>query len=157
MADRQLGNVLGVMDKTTTQSTVLANVDQDNATANVVDVDDATKLFVGQVVDIVTIADGTEVAVDRTITQIKDNAGQIEVTYDGADVAPAAGDALYPVDGYGKTVQEGFTDPDLLTIGQMRRRLKVIDSTFYTDAKLNSMTFNDLVYAIRVADHNGTI
>ena len=42
-------------------------------------------------------------------------------------------------------------------IGQMRARLAVIDAGFYTATRLNTMTMNDMVYALRVADHPTSI
>ena len=42
-------------------------------------------------------------------------------------------------------------------IAAMRTRLNTIDSGFYTTAKLNTMTYNDMVYAIRVNDNATTI
>lgn len=42
-------------------------------------------------------------------------------------------------------------------ISVMKTRLGVIDGTFYTAARLNTMTYNDMVYAIRVSDNATTI
>lgn len=55
------------------------------------------------------------------------------------------------------TDRTGYADPDQLTIDAMRTRLAAIDAGFYTARRLNSMTVNDMKYAIRVADHAGTI
>lgn len=38
------------------------------------------------------------------------------------------------------------------TISTMKARLAAIDAGFYTAARLNSMTYNDMVYAIRRND-----
>lgn len=46
---------------------------------------------------------------------------------------------------------------DTDTIAAMRTRLAAIDAAFYTAARLNTMTVNDMVYAIRVADAPTTI
>ena len=42
-------------------------------------------------------------------------------------------------------------------ISVMKTRLAAIDGTFYTAARLNTMTFNDMVFAIRTADNPTTI
>lgn len=42
-------------------------------------------------------------------------------------------------------------------ISSMRARLAAIDGTFYTVARLNTMTRNDMVYAIRMNDFPGTV
>jgi len=39
----------------------------------------------------------------------------------------------------------------------MRTRLAAIDSGFYTTARLNTMTRNDMVYAVRVNDYASTV
>ena len=46
-----------------------------------------------------------------------------------------------------------FTDTDLATIAAMRARLGAIDGTYYTSDRLDSLTYNDMVYAIRLADN----
>jgi len=46
-----------------------------------------------------------------------------------------------------------FNDSDMLTIDAMRARLTAISATSYTVARLNTMTKNDMIYAIRVHDH----
>ena len=48
-------------------------------------------------------------------------------------------------------------DADLNHPGSMRNRLSAIDGGFYTPARLNSMTYNDMVYAIRLADLPTTV
>lgn len=53
--------------------------------------------------------------------------------------------------------QTGYNDADLQTIATMRSRLAAINGTYYTAARLNEMTFNDMVYAIRLNDNAGTI
>lgn len=42
-------------------------------------------------------------------------------------------------------------------IAAMKTRLAAVDAGFYTAARLNTMTYNDLVYAVRVADASTTI
>lgn len=53
--------------------------------------------------------------------------------------------------------QGGFWDTDLVSIATLRARLAAIDAGFYTAARLNSMSKNDMVYAVRVADAPSTI
>lgn len=53
--------------------------------------------------------------------------------------------------------QVGFNDTDLLSIAAMRARLATIDAGLYTAEFLNSMTYNDMVYAIRVNDNPDTL
>lgn len=43
------------------------------------------------------------------------------------------------------------------TVASMKTRLNVISSTSYTAARMNTMTLNDLTYAIRVADDKAGI
>lgn len=50
-----------------------------------------------------------------------------------------------------------FTDPDLATIATMRTRLAAVDAGYYTAARLNGMTHNDMVYALRLADNPTTV
>lgn len=53
--------------------------------------------------------------------------------------------------------QGGLIDPDSMTIAAMRARLATIDAGYYTAARLNAMSVNDMRYAIRVADFPDTI
>ena len=46
----------------------------------------------------------------------------------------------------------GFIDADMLTVDAMRTRLAAISGTSYTAARLNTMTTNDMIYALRVHD-----
>lgn len=43
------------------------------------------------------------------------------------------------------------------SISAMKTRLAAANGTYYTAARLNQMTFNDLVYALRETDDAGTI
>lgn len=45
-----------------------------------------------------------------------------------------------------------YTNSNLATVAAMKTRLQEVDSGLYTDSKLNNMTYNDLVYAVRLAD-----
>lgn len=53
--------------------------------------------------------------------------------------------------------QDGFFDADMVDIDAMRTRLASIDGTYYTATRLNGMSWNDMVYAIRTSDHSETI
>lgn len=55
------------------------------------------------------------------------------------------------------SVQGEHDDTDYASITALRSRLQTIDSGFYTDSKLNTMTYNDMVYAVRVNDSVSTI
>lgn len=46
----------------------------------------------------------------------------------------------------------GFTDSDMATLTAMRARLTAISGTLYSAANLNKLTWNDMVYALRVND-----
>jgi len=45
-----------------------------------------------------------------------------------------------------------FFDSDMSSIAAMRTRLTAISGTTYTAAVLNTMTYNDMVYALRMQD-----
>ena len=51
----------------------------------------------------------------------------------------------------------GLDNDNMDNISAMRTRLAAIDGTFYTAARMNTMTYNDMVYAVRVADNPTTI
>lgn len=50
-----------------------------------------------------------------------------------------------------------FNDTDMNTIAGMRARLAAINGSYYTAARLESLTFNDMKYALRVHDAPQTI
>lgn len=55
-------------------------------------------------------------------------------------------------------VVSGLSAPaNYVSIGAMRSRLTAIDAGYYTAERLNSLTVNDMVYALRLADDPGTI
>lgn len=41
-------------------------------------------------------------------------------------------------------------NPALVDVSTMRTRLAALDGSYYTSSRLNQMTINDMVYAIRV-------
>ena len=53
----------------------------------------------------------------------------------------------------GDDLGSGFADPSMITIDSMRARLNAISSTSYSAARLNAMTTNDMMYALRVHDN----
>lgn len=44
----------------------------------------------------------------------------------------------------------GYGSPNFNSLGVMRTRLAAINGTLYTTAYLNQMTYNDMVYALRL-------
>ena len=156
MADQQVGNIHGIaavgngnLDES---SSKLAGTTSHGV--NTVTVDNLEKIRVGMSIDIVTEADGTVVTSDRIVSSLT-SAGVL--TYDGADTTTDDADSVYPTGEYSSSSQTGFHDFDSLTIASLRRRLADIDSGLYTAAVLNGMTYNDMVYAVRVSDNAATV
>lgn len=52
----------------------------------------------------------------------------------------------------GTNPQTGFEMDNADTITALRTRLQAISATTYSDAQLDKMTYNDLIYALRVND-----
>ncbi len=48
-------------------------------------------------------------------------------------------------------------DTDHTSIDSMRTRLAAIDATFYTSARLDTLSMNDMEYAVRVNDLAATV
>ncbi len=48
-------------------------------------------------------------------------------------------------------------DTDYSTVTALRARLTAIDAGYYTAARLNTMTYNDMVYAVRLNDSPTTV
>lgn len=161
MADLQVGNAHGVTAVGSTRG-FIGNVTADGI--NTVTLDSVKGLSAGDRIDLIDPSNGTVLASNRLVTNIT-NAGV--VTYDGADMAATVAHDAFKAGTYtpsglvntngGNSDQTGYVDTDLLTIESMKSRLAVIDSGLYTDAKLNQMTYNDMVYAIRLADSPTTI
>lgn len=66
--------------------------------------------------------------------------------------------------GVSRTNQNGSTsqlgehdDADYASITALRTRLAAIDGTFYTSERLDKLTLNDMVYAVRLNDSPTTI
>lgn len=52
--------------------------------------------------------------------------------------------------GRGAAARVTVEDANLLDVATMKARLTVLDGAYYTAARLNQMTINDMVYAIRL-------
>jgi hypothetical protein len=75
-----------------------------------------------------------------------------------AAVDAAGGTNKTNLNGAGTGAPQGeFLDTDLNSVTAARSRLATIDAGFYTAARLNTMTYNDMVYAIRLADNPTTV
>lgn len=161
MADAQIGNVHGVAAAGNTTGKI-GNVTADGA--NTVTLDTVAGLSAGDQIDIINPDTGAVLASDRNVSNITD-AGV--VTYSGADVAGTVNHDVYRAGTFtdsslpnlngGNAIDSGYNDSDLLTIAAMKTRLQAIDAGLYTDAYLNTMTVNDMKYAIRLNDAVGTI
>lgn len=158
MANAQIGNPLGLAASNGTS--ILANITADGA--NTVTVDSIKNLAVGDTIDITTKSSGAVVASARTITGLT-SAGV--VTYSGADVTASTNEGVYPAGKYTAprtNVNGGFSISHPFqqkqdTIPELRDRLTAIDSTFYSSQRLDTMTLNDMIYAVRVTDSLSTI
>lgn len=65
--------------------------------------------------------------------------------------------SLKAVAGMGGTGADVATPVNYSSVGAMRTRLAAVNGTYYTAAKLNEMTVNDMVYALRSIDDKTTI
>lgn len=57
----------------------------------------------------------------------------------------------------GTSTRDEYDDSDYGDVTAMRSRLATINGTVYTTAVLDAMTYNDMVYAIRLNDSPDTI
>lgn len=147
MADTQIGNVHGVVAVGTLDRKI-GNVTADGV--NTVTLNSVKGLSAGDTIDIIHRTTGAVLASARTVTNIT-NARV--VTYDGADVAATTSHGVYLT----RSAQTGFEDADALSIASMRARLSAIDAAAYSSANLNTMTRNDMLYALRLHDAADTI
>lgn len=162
MADHQIGNGHGIA--AVGQRDLLASITADaGANEFMVAVSELPRLHAGMVIDILNKTTFAAAALDRTITIIESDG---TVTYDGADIAPTTamgvflansdvlteGIATRSNENGGPVPQRPFEDDNMMSIGEMRDRLTAIDSGFYTAARLNTMTKNDMMFAIRTSD-----
>lgn len=160
MASLQIGNNLGIAARGNSQ-VPLANVTADGA--NLATVDNTRPFFPGMTVEFFTRATGASKGV-RDISLVDAASGNI--WYTGADIALAVGDSVYrpghftrvnPNNNGGASTLAGFALISAITLEDIRSRLKVINSAYYTDARMDGLTYNDLVYALRLADAPGSI
>lgn len=164
MATLQLGNISGVAARGN-QPTLLASITAEGANTFTVATVDLPKMYAGRVIDVATKATGVVVASARTITNVT-SAGV--VTYDGADAATTVAEGVYVT---GKSAATGVSNinggiapmeglnysGNFVTLEAKRARLKVVSSSLYTDAFLNTLTENDIDYALRLADQPQSI
>jgi hypothetical protein len=170
----QIGNELGVASVDKTNENALATVTADGSNTFTVSVADARNLRIGMMID-VTHTSGSPVRIgNRSIDAIVGTTGVI--TYSGADGTVQAGDLVFltgqyepatpPVvngqsrDDYanlngGASIYQGTMHFAAGSIQAMRERLTAISGTTYSSAELDKMTYNDLVYALRVNDIGG--
>lgn len=163
MADRELGTIYG-FQVVTTGTPLLATVTADGSNTFDVSAADFRRLEIGMVIDITHKTTGVVLASARSITVL--DSANTRVTYSGADVTTTTSHGVYLTGQYannrsnsntGASPASSFDYNPLDTVQAMRDRLISIDSGFYTAAHLNSMTYNDMVYAIRVSDFPSTI
>lgn len=57
----------------------------------------------------------------------------------------------------GTATAEWATPANYDSVGALRTRLTAINSGYYTSGRLDKMTKNDMVYAVRLNDDAGTI
>lgn len=173
MVGAQIGNRVGVA-AAGGQTVSYGTITGEAANTVTVTAAQARQIEVGDTIDVRTIATGAVAGTmtARTVTAVNTVTGVI--TYSGAD---GAGDiaidgtmAVYPggqspvatalprsnLNG-GKAENAGFDLGGVDTIAGMRARLTAISATTYSAAELDKMTYNDLVYAIRVNDAPTTI
>jgi hypothetical protein len=72
-------------------------------------------------------------------------------TGSGTQRSNMTGSNTSPQDGWDDT---GVNDDAIAT---MRARLTAINGTYYTAARLNTLTYNDMLYAIRLNDFASTV
>jgi hypothetical protein len=164
MPDHQIGTTQGVQAVSNPLTALLlSEITADGA--NTVTISDLSKIVVGQQIDLINKSTGAVLAATRQVTNLT-SAGVL--TYDGADAVAVPGThGVYPVGAAaptsrsnqngGRSDRAGWRDASLQTIQTMFDRLQVVDATYYTTARLLTMTYNDLVYAIRQADAAGSI
>lgn len=159
MADAQVGNVVGVAQPGNLGKQVEISADGVNTVT--VNVDGLFNLDPGARIDIINKTTGAVLASNRIMTNIT-SAGV--VTYDGADVAAVPGThVIVPTGGTiltgaqnsyvnlngGSATGVGYSEGAIDSITEMRTRLNQFSGTTFTTERLNSMTYNDLVFACR--------
>lgn len=177
MARAMVGNEVGVTAVDRADEAALGAITADGANTFTVSVADARNFRNGQVIDLVNKSTGAVLASARTVVSVDSVTGI--VTYSGADVATVPGttqpylagsyEAAVPTQPLGApredyvningglSVGTGFDNRAFGSIDAMRVRLQAISATTYSDAELDKMTVNDMIYAIRVNDQPGSI
>lgn len=178
MVRAQIGNEIGVTAVDRANETLIGSVVADAANGFTVTAAELRNFQVGQVIDILVKATGATSAgaVGRTVVGINNSTNT--VTYSGGDLTvdntygayltgqwELAQPASTPVGGRedyvnlngGLGVSAGFDMPIFGSIQAMRDRLTAISATTYSSAELDKMTYNDLVYALRMNDASGSI
>lgn len=90
------------------------------------------------------------------------------MSYSGADAPTvAAGDLIYVAGAItknqpsntngGVSAMRGFRLEGAFTLGDIRDRLNEINPTYYTSTRMDQLTYNDLIYALRLAEAPGSI
>lgn len=162
MANAQIGNRQGVT--AVGYNGFMASITADGA--NTVTVDDAFDIPVGSQIDLVNKNTGAVLASNRQVQSLT-SAGVL--TYSGADVAAVPGTTVVVTTG--TTVPSGYINMnggpgpndafnlggEALTIGRLRSRLQAINATTYSNAELDKLTENDMVYALRMYEAPGSI
>ena len=161
MANQQVGNVRGIT-AVGYGDEKLAEITADGA--NTVTVDTVKTIRVGDDIDIINKSTKAVLASARTVTGLT-SAGVL--TYNGADVAAVPGTHAVYKSGIGApTGNPGLSggpsasqgkDLMLGSIFQLRARLKQYNATTYSDAELDKMTENDMVYAVLMIDTPGAV
>lgn len=172
MANVQIGSRIGVTQVGPADAK-LAEVTADGVNTVTVAAADVDKFYLGQSIVFRVKATGAGFGTTaRTITGIT-SAGVI--TYSGADIAVVPGThAIYDGNAQpyatssvaknqpqglngGTSAGVGFNDADFGSIQAMREALAVISGTTYTSARLDTMTENDMVFALRTERNNAGV
>ena len=165
MANAQIGNVIDTVQIGSVTAKI-ADITADGANTFTCSATHARRFHIGQLIVFRVIATGAGFGTTaRRVTGLTATV----ITYDGADLTLVAGThGVYDGDAQAYAVNStakddtqnlnggfssgnGFTDPDFSSINALRDALFVIDANAYSVVNLNSMTKNDLVFALRSA------
>lgn len=171
MARTQLGNSIGVAARGQEAPAIALVTGNGGATFVTVAIADGRKFCVDGVTlyDFVTVATGVVKAAARLIVVLQQVGGSLFIQYGGAD-APTlgVGDGVYAagewavngpsnLNGGSREMRGLRTYGSYDSIRSMRDRLQALNSSYYTTARLDGLTSNDLVYALRLAEAPGSI
>lgn len=162
MANQQIGNKLGI-PALGFGGTILGNISADGA--NTVTVDRTQAISVGDNIDIINKTTGAVLASQRQVTGLT-SAGVL--TYSGGDVAAVPGTHVVVSGGAGAPTgpvslsggaseSSGFVLPGSGSIAGMRARLTAFNASTYSSSVLDTMTENDMIYALREIEAVGSI